>query len=97
MRFKAIISLSLSVFVLLGLTVPPLLAEKEMTKKEKRQAEREAERQKKCREKGRGDKEPADQKDNPLFPLPEGSRKGYCLQGSKSKFLAVKCRPDLFF
>ena len=45
MRFKAPISLSLATLALFGLTVPPLLAEKEMTKKEKRQAEREAERQ----------------------------------------------------
>ena len=70
MRFKAIISLSLSVFVLLGLTVPPLLAEKEMTKKEKRQAEREAQREKKGREKGMGDREPADHKEIKPLNLP---------------------------
>ncbi len=70
MRFKTPISLSLAIVALLGLTVPPLLAEKEMTKKEKRQAEREAERQEKGREKGKGAKEPADQKDIKLLNLP---------------------------
>ena len=66
MRFIAPISLSLSVFALLGLTVPPLLAEKEMTKKEKRQAEREAQREKK----GRGGHEPTDQKEIKPLNLP---------------------------